>query len=101
MNNQISDISPLAGLAELTWLDLDSNQISDISPLAGLTNLIDLSLEGNPIADTSALRLIVDQNPNLQDINVDVEEISSIAFSPMARCSPSGSDSGTMKLWMW
>ena len=97
--NQISDIRPLVGLTQLTSLDLAGNQISDISPLIGLTNLEFLYLHRNPIADTSALRLIVDQNPNLQDISVDMEEISSVAFSPNGMLLASGSDNGTMKLW--
>ncbi len=37
--NNILDISPLAGLTQLTHLNLDQNNISDISPLAGLTQL--------------------------------------------------------------
>ena len=37
--NQISDISPLAGLTNLEDLKLSEKQISDISPLSGLKNL--------------------------------------------------------------
>jgi Leucine-rich repeat (LRR) protein len=47
--NQISDISPLSGLSNLTELSLDNNQISDISALSSLTNLEYLWLEGNPV----------------------------------------------------
>ena len=43
--NQISNISPLAGLTNLERLFLRDNQISDITPLAGLTNLHTLSLD--------------------------------------------------------
>ena len=55
-NNQITDISALAGLTNLTYLELGggSNSIADISPLSGLTNLEWLSLpHGMP--DISAL----------------------------------------------
>ena len=45
--NNISDVSPLAGLTQLTTLSLDSNNISDVSPLAGLTQLTTLSLDSN------------------------------------------------------
>ena len=86
-------------MTQLTDLDLAGNQISDISPLTGLTKLVFLYLHRNPIADTSALRLIVDQNPNLQSIIVDVEEISAVAFSPNGMLLASGSDNGAMKLW--
>jgi internalin A len=37
--NEITDISPLAGLTNLTEINLGYNGITDISPLAGLTNL--------------------------------------------------------------
>ena len=54
-NNSIADISPLAGLNNLTRLSLDYNSISDISALSGLINLIWLSLLGNSISDISPL----------------------------------------------
>ena len=56
--NQIRDISPLAGLTQLSTLHLAENQISDISPLAGLTQLRDLGFLGlgeNQISDISPL----------------------------------------------
>ena len=39
-SNSVSDLSPLAGLTNLTRLSLGGNSISDISPLAGSTNTI-------------------------------------------------------------
>ena len=43
--NSLSDLSPLAGLTNLSTLDLmDCNSLSDLSPLAGLTNLSTLDL---------------------------------------------------------
>ena len=54
-NNTISDLTPLAGLTQLTVLDLNGNAISDISALSGLTNLVVLRLGGNVITDISAL----------------------------------------------
>ena len=55
-SNSISDLSPLAGLTNLTWLRLRNNSISDISPLAGLTQLTWLNIGGNPmISDISVL----------------------------------------------
>ena len=53
--NQISDISPLANLTNLTALLLEHNQISDISPLADLTSLTELYLAYNQISDISPL----------------------------------------------
>ena len=55
IKNSVSDLSPLAGLTNLTDLWLDSNSISDISALAGLTNLESLDLRNNSISDISPL----------------------------------------------
>ena len=53
--NQISDLTPLAGLTHLIALSLNQNQVADLAPLSGLTLLSDLSLEKNQITDLSAL----------------------------------------------
>ena len=54
-NNSILDISAVANLPHLTWLNLWGNSVSDISAVAGLTNLKDLYLGGNNISDISPL----------------------------------------------
>ena len=57
-SNQISDLSPLVGLAKgkLNALGLERNRISDLSPLAKLTSLEWLSIAENPeIVDLSPL----------------------------------------------
>ena len=74
VSNQISDVSPLAKLTNLRILDLKNNQISDVSPLAGLVDLEFLWLRWNPIADTSPLRELLRQNPNLK-IDIDIGEL--------------------------
>ena len=51
----VSDITPLAGLADLTVLGLSRNDISDITPLAGLAELTTLWLAHNSITDLSPL----------------------------------------------
>jgi Leucine-rich repeat (LRR) protein len=54
--NNISDISALASLTNLEWLDLMSNNISDISPLvenSGLSAGNTVYLSGNPLSTTS------------------------------------------------
>ena len=53
--NLISDLSPLAGMTNLFYLQLSNNSISDLSPLAGLTNLFYLGLSNNSISDLSPL----------------------------------------------
>jgi hypothetical protein len=35
----VSDVSALAGLTALQWLDLEATRVSDVSALAGLTGL--------------------------------------------------------------
>ena len=53
--NQVSDLSPIAGLINLERLYLDSNPISDISILKGLTNLEELWMDDTSISDLSPL----------------------------------------------
>lgn len=73
-NQYITDVTPLAGLANLRTLILNQNRIADISPLAGLVNLGELDIHHNEIRDVSALsgmtklwRLAVRENP-IRDI---------------------------------
>ena len=54
-DNNISDISSLAGLTSLETLWLGGNNITDISALSGLTNLTELDLQLNSVSDISAL----------------------------------------------
>ena len=51
----ITDITPLAALTNLTWLQLINQRVSDITPLAGLKKLTNLNLANNQIADFSSL----------------------------------------------
>ena len=51
-NNKISDLTPLTGLTNLEWLNLSDNNISDLTPLTGLTNLKNLHLASNNITDS-------------------------------------------------
>ncbi|MGX4601751.1 immunoglobulin-like domain-containing protein [Faecalimicrobium sp. JNUCC 81] len=75
-SNQISDISPLAGLTNLTYLSLRGNyQVSDISALSGLTNLTYLSLEWNQISDISPLSRLT----NLTSLVLYNNQISDIS----------------------
>jgi len=50
-NYQLTDITPLAKLTQLKRLVVfgGGNQIADLTPLAGLTNLTELVLGDNPI----------------------------------------------------
>ena len=87
-NNNISDISSLAGLTQLGMLGLDGNNISDISPLAGLKELQWLYIRGdinnrlatndNNISDLSPLAGLT----QLQDLGLSGNNISDL--SPLA-----------------
>ncbi|WP_125583083.1 MucBP domain-containing protein [Levilactobacillus cerevisiae] len=54
-NGDITDISQLAGLTKLTFLQLASNRITDVTPLAGLKNLTTLQMPYNYVSDFSSL----------------------------------------------
>ena len=54
-NEHISDLSPIAGLHNLTALDIGHNSVSDLSPLEGLTNLRKINIGNNKISDLSSL----------------------------------------------
>ena len=51
----LSDVSALAGLADLEALDLSGNRVADLWPLTGMPGLEVLDLEGNAVEDLSAL----------------------------------------------
>lgn len=55
IDNSISQIDELVGLAGLRDLNLQGNNIADISPLSSLGNLSILQLTGNPVSDLSDL----------------------------------------------
>jgi Leucine-rich repeat (LRR) protein len=77
--NDISDINSLANLKKLKYLYLsDNNDISNISALAGMSSLIDLRLAYNNISDISVLTGL----PQIQQLrlrNNEIEDISPIA----------------------
>ncbi len=74
-SNEISDLSPLSGLTNLTYLDLTSNSISDISALSNLTNLTGLFLFSNSISDVSALSNLT----NLTYLSLSRNSISDVS----------------------
>ena len=54
-NKQLSDISPLANLGQLRYLDLGACDISDITPIEKLTRLENLNLSYNQIENIQPL----------------------------------------------
>ena len=74
--NQVSDLSPIAGLVNLRELRLDENPISDLSPLKNLKNLTHLVCRETPVSDLSPLaglinlRLIfLNETSNISDLS--------------------------------
>lgn len=74
--NQVSDLSPLADLSKLTYLALGDNQISNIDPLSSLANLTILVLSENQISDVSTLSGLV----NLMYLRLEDNQISDISM---------------------
>ena len=56
--NRIADISPIHGLTTLKCLDLSGNRLTDLSPLHGLTGLTRLLLNSNQVSDLSPLHVL-------------------------------------------
>lgn len=73
--SDINDISFLNKFYELKYLNLDNNEIDDISPLAGLSGLERLMLSNNDITDISA----VENLKNLASLQLNYNNISDIS----------------------
>ncbi len=73
--NRISDISPISSLTNLKYLNLENNQIKDISTLSSLTNLETIFLAGNQISDISPVSGLA----NLKLLDLDGNRISDIS----------------------
>ncbi|WP_372238264.1 stalk domain-containing protein [Paenibacillus sp. FSL R7-0273] len=80
----MTDLRPLAGLANLWRLDAANNNIKDLAPLSKLTDLLTLNLSSNQIYDLEPLR-------NLQSLGYlylnnnrvwDLEPIQQRSFFP-------------------
>ena len=74
----VTDISPLAELNDLEYVELFLQNITDLTPLAGKTRLIDLNLAHNDITDLTPLhsctglkRLWISYNHHLSQQQLD------------------------------
>ena len=74
----VTDLSPLAQLPDLEYIELFMQNITDLSPLANHTKLLDLNVCHNNITDLSPLyscvnleRLHISYNPNLTQEEID------------------------------
>ena len=73
--NQVADLRPLANLTNLTGLSLWSNHVTDVSPLDSLTSLNYLNLANNRISDLSPLVSLI----GLETLDLFANEIEDIA----------------------
>lgn len=55
LQNAVRDLTPLADLTNLRFLDVENNDITDITSIAGLFNLDELYMAGNPIFNIGPL----------------------------------------------
>ncbi len=78
IDNQISDLSPLTGLIELSDLDFSDNPLSDLSPLKGLKNLISLGFSRTLVSDLSPIAGLT----NLEKLGFYTDSVSDL--SPVA-----------------
>lgn len=54
-NDQISDLTPLAGLRQLQSLNFSKDRVADLTPLKQMTNLTDLSFSNAQVANLAPL----------------------------------------------
>jgi hypothetical protein len=87
-NNQITDISPLAQLENLTGLWLYGNNVSDLSPLGNLSRLTVLSVNDNNVTDLEPLA-------NLKRL-----ETLSLEFNSVSDLSPVAGLTNLIELWL-
>ena len=77
-NNNINDLKPLNMLKNLKWLILYANNISDLTPLAGLKNLEWLDLNENNISDLTPLAGLKNLD-NLELWKNNINDLTSLA----------------------
>jgi len=71
-DTQVTNLSPLAELTSLEWLNLNNTQVSDLSPLVELKNLEGLGLHHTQVSDLSPLAEL----KNLERLNLNNTQVS-------------------------
>ena len=74
LNQELSDLGPLAGLANLRTLGVHRTQVHDLGPLAGLASLQTLDVSGTQLSDLGSLDVLGD----LQTLNVSGTQVSDL-----------------------
>ncbi len=75
VNKQLSDLAPLASLAQLQSLDVFSTQVSDLAPLASLAQLQSLDVAFTQVSDLAPLASLT----NLQRLVVYDTHVSDLS----------------------
>ena len=70
-----SDLSPLANLKNLTFIDCSGTQVSDLAPLQTLTNLQTLNCTGTQVSDLAPLQNLT----NLQTLYCTGTQVSDLS----------------------
>ena len=86
INKSVSDVSPLAQLKNLKYLDLQRTLVSDVTPLAGLKNLEKLWLHDTLVGDVTPLAEL----KSLQLLwlrHIPVSDVTSLAVTERFKCS--------------
>lgn len=71
---QVSDLGPIAALANLQSLSLNNTQVSDLRPVASLAELQSLSLDNTQVSDLQAIAKVA----NLRWLNIRKTQISNL-----------------------
>lgn len=74
-NGNISDLSPLSRLSQLTDLDFSKDAVSDLTPLQPLVQLVNLTLSNNLVTDLKPLQGLM-QLSNLTILRNQVRDLS-------------------------
>lgn len=78
-NTQVADLSPLERLKNLQTLDISNTRVADLSPLTGLNNLQMLNISGTQVTDLFSLANL----PNLQLLLLSDSQIANL--EPLAK----------------
>lgn len=83
-NTDITDVSPLAALTGLTYLNINNTNVSDISCLAPLTKLETLKISSTNVSDLSVLQNFTSLDELYMD-SLGELDVSTIAFPASLR----------------
>ena len=78
-DNQVTDISPVAGLIKLRDLNFHNNPVSDLSPVRGLINLTHLAFPRTLVSDLSPLAGLINMEELWFNAGARISDLSPLA----------------------